>query len=105
MPRYVLAYFGGDQPSSPEQGRAHFEKYQAWLAGLGDAVVSPMNPFRTSNTIKADGSVSEGSATAMSGYTVLQANAMQDALAMVRDCPFLELNGTLELSELHEMGG
>ena len=41
MPQFMLTYLGGDQPSSPEEGKAHMEKYMAWLAGLGAAAVSP----------------------------------------------------------------
>ena len=31
MPRFVMVYLGGNQPSSPEKGKQHFAKYMEWL--------------------------------------------------------------------------
>lgn len=104
MAKYLLTYFGGDRPSSAEAGKAHFQAYQQWLAGLGDAVISPMNPIKNSQVVAPDGTVSEGSAVQLSGYTILQADSMEQALAFAKDCPFLSIHGTLEVAELVEMG-
>jgi len=27
MPRYMITYLGGDQPSGPEEGKQHMSKY------------------------------------------------------------------------------
>ena len=105
MPQYVITYLGGDQPSSPEEGKQHFAKYQKWLTSLGDAAVSPMNPFKNTNTVNPDGSVTTGSSTSMSGYTVIEAESMDAALEISKACPFLDINGTLEVSELMQMPG
>ena len=103
MPEYLIAYLGGDQPSSSEEGQKHFAKYQEWLASLGTALVSPMNPLKNTKTVNSDGSVSDGSATSMSGFTILAAESMQEALEKAKACPFLKLNGYLEVSEMVEM--
>jgi hypothetical protein len=73
------------------------------LAGLGEAAVSPANPFKNTSTVNPDGSVSAGSNTGMSGYTIIEADSMQKALEIAKACPFLEINGTLEVSELMQM--
>jgi len=39
----------------------------------------------------------------MSGYTILEAASMEAALEITKACPFLEINGTLEVSELIKM--
>jgi hypothetical protein len=103
MPQYIFVYLGGEYPSSPEEGQRHFEKYQQWLASLGDAVISPAIPFRDTHTVQADGSASPGSMTAMSGLSILQMGSMEEALAAAQSCPFLEINGALEVSEMIEM--
>lgn len=54
MPQYFITYLGGNQPSSPEEGKQHFAKYQEWLSSLGDAAVSPANPLKNTNTVSAD---------------------------------------------------
>ena len=105
MTQYIITYLGGDQPSSPEEGQKHFAKYQEWLASLGDSMVSPMNPIKDTNTINPDGSVTPESSTSMSGYTIIEAESMEAALTVAKACPFLDLNGSLEVSELIKMGG
>jgi hypothetical protein len=105
MPQYIFVYLGGEYPSNPEEGQKHFEKYQQWLASLGDAVISPAIPFRDTHTVQADGSASPGSMTAMSGLSILQMSSMEEALAAAQSCPFLEIKGALEVSEMIEMSG
>lgn len=105
MPRYFISYLGGNQPSSPEAGQQHFSRYMAWLNDLGDAAVSPANPLANTHHINADGSHSVGSQTSMSGFTIVEADSMEAALAIARDCPFLDIDGTLEVSELMAMPG
>ena len=46
MAHYIITYLGGNQPSSPEEGKQHFAKYKDWLVSLADAAVSPANPFK-----------------------------------------------------------
>jgi hypothetical protein len=103
MTQYVIVYLGGDQPSSPEEGQKNYAKYNEWIASLGEAAVSPTNPFKDTHTVAPDGSVSTGSSTAMTGYTIVETDSMEAALDMAKACPFLEMNGSLEVSELIKM--
>ena len=105
MPQYVIVYLGGDQPSSPEEGKQHFAKYQEWLSALGDSAVSPANPFKDTSTVNSDGTVTTGSTTSMSGYTIIEADSMEAALEIAKACPFLDIGGSLEVSELMQMPG
>ena len=105
MARYIITYLGGDQPSSPEEGQQHFAKYKEWLSSLGDSAVSPANPFKDTHTVNSDGSVTTGSTTSMSGYTIIEADSMDSALAIAKACPFLDIGGSLEVSELMQMPG
>ena len=103
MPQFVIVYLGGNQPSNPEEGKKHFAKYMEWMSSLGDSAISPMNPLKDTSVIRPDGTVTEGTTTAMSGYTVIEADSMESALSVARKCPFLEIDGTLEVSELMQM--
>ena len=103
MPQYLITYLGGDPPSSPEEGQRNFAKYQEWLSSLGDAAVSPANPLKDTRTVNPDGTVSIGGTTFMSGFTIVEAGSMDAALSMAKRCPFLEVNGSLEVSELIRM--
>lgn len=105
MSQYLIVYLGGEQPSSPEEGKRHFAKYKEWLSSLGDSAVSPANPLKDTSTVHPDGSVTAGGSTSMSGYTIIEADSMETALSIARDCPFLDVGGSLEVSELIEMPG
>ncbi len=105
MPQYILVYLGGKPPATPEEGRKHFAKYKKWLSSLGEAAVSPANPFQNTHTVRPDGTVAPGSTTAMSGFTIVEADSLQAALEMARTCPFLEVGGSIEVSEMIQMAG
>lgn len=105
MPQYVIVYLGGEHPSTPEEGKQHFAKYMEWISSLGDAAVSPMNPLKDTITVNSDSSVTPGGSTAMSGYTIVEAESLDAATNMAQSCPFLDINGTLEVSELIQMAG
>ena len=103
MPKYIFNYLGGDQPTNPEERKKHFEKYQRWLSALSDAVVSPAISFKDTLTVHPDGTAVAGTTTLMSGMSILKFESMQAALEAANSCPFLEINGTLEVSEMIEM--
>ena len=44
MSKLMLAYHGGERPSSPEEGAAAMARWNAWAIGLGDALTEPGNP-------------------------------------------------------------
>ena len=100
MAQYIITYLGGEQPATPEEGKQHFAKYKEWLNSLGDSAISPANPFKNTSTINADRSVTTGSTTTMSGFTIIETGSMEAALEMAKACPFLDIGGSLEVSEL-----
>ena len=103
MSQYIMTYLGGDQPSSPEEGKQHFSKYMDWLSSLGDSVVSPANPLKNTSTVNSDGTVTTGGMTSMSGFTIIEADSIEAALSIAKSCPFLDIGGSLEVSELMQM--
>ena len=103
MPQYMFFYLGGELPASPQEGQKHFEKYQQWLDSLGDAVVSAAIPFKDTHTVHPNREIEPGTSTAMSGLSIFKMNSLQEALAVAKECPFLDINGTLEVSEMIEM--
>ncbi len=105
MPQYFITYLGGDKPSNPEEGEQHMSKYRAWLSSLGDSAISPANPLKDTSTVNSDGTITAGSTTSMSGFTIIEADSMESALLIAKACPFLDVGGSLEVSELIEMPG
>lgn len=103
MTQYVITYLGGNQPASAEEGKQQFTKYMEWLSSLGDAAISPANPLKDTCTVNADRSITPGGRTTMSGFTIVEVDSKEAALAMAKSCPFLDIGGSLEVSELIQM--
>lgn len=100
MAKFIVHYLGGNQPASEEEGQRHFKKYQDWLTSLGDSVIKPMVPHKNTVTLSPDGTESKGSQISMSGHTLIQADSIESAVTMMKNCPFLEIQGSLEVSEI-----
>jgi len=103
MAQYVFVYLGGNHPSSQEEAEKHFSKYTEWLSSLGDAVVSPTIPLKDTHTVSPDGTIGEGGSSAMSGFSIIKADSLEAALSIAQACPFLDIGGSLEVSELMQM--
>jgi hypothetical protein len=103
MAQYVFVYLGGNHPSDPEEANKHFSKYMEWLASLGDSVISPTIPLKDTHTVSSDGSIRVGGSSAMSGFSIIEADSIEAALSIAQACPFLEIGGSLEVSELMQM--
>lgn len=104
MAEFIIAYMGGREPDTPEEGKQQREKWGAWLAGLGDAVVNPGTPISSSKVVAAEGVSDADPATRLTGFTVVKAASLEEALEMARECPFLEI-GRLEVGEMMQMPG
>ena len=105
MPQFIFVYLGGQFPTDPEEGQQHLQRYQQWLDSLGDAVVSPAIPFKDTHVVQPDGTAEAGTTSAMSGLSIIRMGSMQEALTAAQSCPFLEIGGALEISEMIEMSG
>ena len=103
MSKYIITYLGGNPPSTPEDGKKHFAKYREWLLSLGHKAVSPANPMKGTSKINSDRTVTNGSTTKMSGYTIIEVDTFEEALEIGKACPFLDIGGSLEVSELIDM--
>ena len=103
MKQYVLVYLGGNHPTNEQEARLHHMKYVEWLKSLGETLIIPTIPLKDTNTVGSDGAVKEGSSCAMSGFSVIKADSMEDALAIAQACPFLEIGGSLEVSEMMQI--
>ena len=103
MKQFVFVYLGGNQPSGAEEANNHFAKYMEWLSSLGDTVVIPTIPLKDTNTVSPDGTIGKGGSSAMSGFSIIKAESMDTALSIAQSCPFLEIDGTLEVSEMMQI--
>ena len=105
MSNYVFIYYGEPKFDSQEKGAKYQEKWKGWVGGIGDAWVNPGTPFGMPKTVSSGGvSVSDnGGSNRLTGFSIVKADSMDAALAMVKGCPHLE-HGTVDVGEAMEMG-
>jgi hypothetical protein len=77
--------------STPEQMKAGMEVWRKWREKCGAALVDLGAPLDKS-TVVAGGS-SESSKTSITGYTVLQAESVEEAVALMKDHPHFHMPG------------
>ena len=98
MAKFVYVYAGGRRAETPEAQEQQMQAWGTWLAGLGDTVTDAGAPFGASVTVKSGGS-SAGTASALGGYTIIEAESLDAAAAKADGCPILSSGGTVEVYE------
>ena len=102
MPNYVLTYYGEPKFESPEEGAKQMARWQAWVVGLGDAVINPGTPLGKPKIVSSGGVSDDAGSNRLTGFSIVKADSMGAALEMVKECPYLEY-GTIEVAEALEM--
>ena len=104
MAKFALIYHGGGMPDTPEEGAKVMAAWRAWMGSIGDDLLDGGNPFGQSQTVNADGSVSEdGGSNPASGYSLINAEDAGAAAKIAGGCPILQSGGSVEVCEAMEM--
>ena len=104
MSKYLFVYHGGKKPESDAEVAEVMDAWGTWLGGMGASVVDGGNPVGMSTTINPDGSVSDnGGANPASGYGIIEADSLDDAVTKAQGCPILKSEGSVELAEIIDM--
>src|SRR5438094_7761574 len=92
MANYLLLYSGGSMPETEAEQAAVMQAWTNWFREIGSTVVDGGNPTTgQAKTIASNGTVSDGSELGMaSGYSVIKADSLDDAVAKARGCPVLQ---------------
>ena len=103
MAKFVYLYTGGSMAETPEEQATVMQAWGAWFGELGEALLDGGNPFGASTSVRADGSVTGAGASAIGGYTLINADSLDDATAKAKGCPVLTSGGSVEIYETLEM--
>ena len=103
MPKFMLAYYGGNEPGSQEEGMAQMEKWSAWVKDMGDTIVNPGTPLPVSKVVTSGGVEDDTDPNSMKGFAVVKAQSMEAAVQIAQSDPFLENGGTIRVSQMMEM--
>lgn len=103
MVNYMIAYYGGNQPSSKEEGMAQMSKWKAWVKGLGENVINPGTPLPVSKIVTSNRVEDDNDPNAMKGFAIVKAESIEAAVKIAQSDPFLENGGTIRVSQMMEM--
>jgi hypothetical protein len=101
MANYLLLYHGGgsmENAPAEEQDKV-MQAWMSWFEGLGSAVVDGGNPISRGWTISKDGTEDHAGSNPATGYSVISADSMQQALVLAKGCPHLAQGGSIEICE------
>jgi hypothetical protein len=100
MTSFLVTYHGGGMPEGEEARKQAMADFGAWVGRVGKALTDPGAPLGPAMTVSAGGAVRAGAADGpASGYSVLRADDMDSAVALVLDHPFVARGGSLQVSQ------
>jgi hypothetical protein len=98
MTKFLIMYEGAfEMPPTPEAREQMMSAFGAWVGEVGANMVDPGAPLGASRTVTSDGDTEERSS--VGGYTIIDADTLDQAVGLVRSHPFLKRGGTLRVSE------
>lgn len=104
MSKFLFVYHGGKKPESDEEYQKVMDAWGNWFGSMGAAVVDGGNPVGMSSTVNPDGSVAgDGGSNPVSGYSLVEASDIDEALGKAKGCPILTDGGTVEVAEAFDM--
>ena len=90
MAKFMMVYKGEATDMAdmtPEQGAAVMAAWGVWMEAVGSALVDVGTPFGPGSTVVDDGS--SGSASSLTGYTIVEADDMAGAQSLANGHPYL----------------
>lgn len=103
MPKFVFAYHGGAKPESEADVAAVMAAWKGWMASMGEAIADMGNPVGLSKTVTASGVEDNGGSNPLGGYTLINADTMEQAIELAKGCPILDSGGSVEVAKAIEM--
>ena len=104
MAKYLFVYHGGKKLSDPQDIKKTMDAWAQWFGSMGAAVIDGGNPVGKSSTVRSDGSVvHDGGANPASGYSLIEAPTLEEALKKAKGCPLLPRGGSVEVAQAMDM--
>lgn len=100
MTKFLVTYHGGrGMPTDPEQVQQMLAAFEGWATSVGPALTDPDAPLGAAATVSSGG-VREGQqGAAIGGYSIIEADSLDDVVGMLENHPFLNGGGSLQASE------
>ena len=99
MPKYVFAYHGGASPANEQEYKGVMEKWSKWFGEIRPSLADPGSPVGKSTTVTKAGVMNDGGPNPLSGYSLVNAASIDDAVNLAKGCPILDAGGSVEIAE------
>jgi Uncharacterized protein conserved in bacteria len=112
MEKFMLIFQGGQMnAASPEEMQANMSKWMAWIDRLSKTnqyvAGEPLLPGGKLVSGKAGKTITDGPYTegkeVVGGFFIINANDMDDAVNIAKDCPTYETGGTVQVRQVMKM--
>ncbi len=104
MAKYLFVYHGGSRPETKELQAKTMAAWGQWFGSMGKALIDGGNPVGKSSTVKSNGTVAkDGGSNPASGYSLIEAQNLDEALERAKGCPLLAAGGSVEVAQAMDM--
>ncbi len=106
MNRYIVIYYSPAEAmeamatATPEEKMEGMKPWMAWKESLGDRLIDLGNPLIGGQRLFPDGT-SKAATNDVTGYSILQAESMDEAKSLLKEHPHLKWNAGCDI-EVHE---
>jgi hypothetical protein len=98
MGKYVYIYKGGGMGATEAEQEAAMAAWGKWINDMGSAFEDIGNPFGSSAAVQAGGS-NGAAASGLTGYSVVNASSLDDAVNKAKGCPVFAGGGSVDVYE------
>jgi hypothetical protein len=98
--KYVFIYSGGSAPRSEAEGKKMMDAWMAYFGKIGPSIVDGGAPFAPGAKV-----VGKGQPSHATGYSIITANSLQDAIKLTDGHPHVAHGGSVEVFECASMPG
>ena len=94
--KYLLVYYGGAMENDPKKAKAAMAAWMKWFQDMGKAVVDAGNPTAPGKVVSPTG-VRAVAGEPVTGYSIIQANNLDAAVALAKSSPQIAAGGKITL--------
>jgi hypothetical protein len=98
MANFLFLYTGGNPPASAEEGQKVMQAWMSYFGRMGDKIVDGGAPLGERR------SVSGAPASGASGYSIMKADSLEQAVAYCDGHPHIASGGKIEVIETVPIG-
>jgi hypothetical protein len=102
MAKYLMVFYGGTMETDPKKAEKSMATWLKWYKDLGKAVIDIGAPTQPGKIIGSSGIKTLGQ-NPVTGYSILQAENLDAAVALSKNCPIIANGGQVAVYTLMPM--